>query len=138
MVSHKLFLFLALFVVVTSCRHQSENVNPAAAWRVRTIKTQFDKTTCDYINGQLSQTNKENFLRDTLGHIPQYVCANWSIENGELVTRSCSTNQTYGFATQLGANGKVSTYLAAYDFRDRKSTRLNSSHLARSRMPSSA
>ena len=116
MVSHKLFLFLALFMVVTSCRHQSENVNPAASWRVRSIKTQFDKTTYDYVNGQLSQINVENLLRDTLGHIPKNVCTNFAIENGELLRRSCSTNQNYGFSAQIGANGKISDHYEAYDF----------------------
>jgi hypothetical protein len=115
MTKNLLALFISL-VLITSCRHAIEPIKPNA-WRVRTVKTEFELTTYNYTNGQLVQSSSERLKKDSTGHLPDLVCTNYTIENGSLVQRTCGNNTVWNFQNALGSNGKIAEQDWAYSYR---------------------
>ena len=113
---NKLLIPLFLLFFFLSCQYKVEPVNPTS-WRIRSVKTNFEIITYDYVNGQLKQTKTERFYTDSLGHVPKNVCSNWSIENEQLLEKVCSNDLKVGFFAQIGANGKISEQDWAYTYR---------------------
>ena len=55
-----------------------------------------------------------------------------------LTFSAVTSNTYYGDGSNLTGISTIDTYVTGFTFKDRKSTRLNSSHVRTSRMPSSA
>ncbi len=119
MMIKNILTLIALLSLVTSCRYDVEPIKPSA-WRIRTVKTEFDLITYNYTNGQLSQSTAKRLKKDSTGHLPDRICTNYTINNGflkEQMEGNCDSKNAWELNYTLGANGKIAEQMWAYSHR---------------------